>query len=87
MAIHNLGGVQWESPCLSKMSAMSNAATAPVRQNTIAAYLLQGFVDGKVSALFEALKCDAIAKATAARELIDAEAAKYRAAFDERYSK
>ena len=61
--------------------------TAPVRQNTIAAYLLQSFVDGKELALFEVLKSDAVAKASAAKELIDAEAAKYQAAFDERYGK
>jgi hypothetical protein len=61
--------------------------TAPVRQNTIAAYLLQNLVDAKGSAIFHALKSDAIEKAAAAKDLIEIETLKFQGAFEERYGK
>ena len=57
----------------------------PLRQNTIAAYLLRNFTYAKDASIFEALKDDAIARAIAARELIDRELSRFNAAFDERY--
>jgi hypothetical protein len=61
--------------------------TPPLRQNTIAAYLLRNFVYVDDVPIFEALKNDALAKATAAREVIDGERSKFQAAFDRRYGK
>jgi hypothetical protein len=58
-----------------------------LRPNTIAAFLLRNSVnEGNVS-IFEALKNDAVAKAAAAREVIDHELLKFQAAFDSRYGK
>jgi hypothetical protein len=59
--------------------------TAPIRQNTIASYLLQNFGDGSESSIFQALKRDGVEKGTAAKKLIESEAAKYQSAFDGRF--
>lgn len=56
-----------------------------LRQNTLAAYLLRNFVGGDRSTIVEALKCDAVAKCAAARELVEGEVAKYHQTFDDRY--
>jgi hypothetical protein len=61
--------------------------TPPLLQNTIAAYLLRNFLETGDDTIFEALKKDALAKATAARELIDGELSKFQDAFDSRYGK
>jgi hypothetical protein len=61
--------------------------TPPLLQNTIAAYLLRNFLETGDDTIFEALKKDALAKAAAAREVIDGELSKYQAAFDTRYGK
>lgn len=61
--------------------------TPPLRQNTIAAYLLRNFVDAGNSTIFEALKSDTLAKATAAREVIGERISKFQDAFDKRYGK
>jgi hypothetical protein len=70
--------------------AFTNAATAyipPLRQNTIAAYLLQNFLEVGDSTIFEALKGDALARAAAVQEVIGVETSKYQEAFDARYGK
>jgi hypothetical protein len=61
--------------------------TSPVRQNTIAAYLLRNFIEASDATIFEALKSDALAKAAAAREVIGIEVSKFQDAFDTRYGK
>jgi hypothetical protein len=68
--------------------AFSDSITqTQLRQNTIAAYLLRNFVDGDDATIFEALKNDAVAKAAAAREVIEGELSKFQTAFDSRYGK
>ncbi len=59
--------------------------TPPVRQNTVGAYLLRNFVEADPSGIFGALKSDAKAKASAARDLVQQKSASFRDAFDERY--
>ncbi len=58
-----------------------------LRQDTIAAYLLRNFGAEQGAPIFQALKEDALAKAAAAREIIDRGLAKFKAAFDSRYGK
>jgi hypothetical protein len=57
----------------------------PLRQNTIAAYLLRNFTYAIDGSIFEALKEDILARAMPARKLIDHKLSKFRAAFDERF--
>ena len=45
----------------------------PLRQNTIAAYLLRSFGDAKDSPIFDTVKEDALAKAVATRDVIERE--------------
>jgi hypothetical protein len=59
----------------------------PLRQNTIAASLLRNFTYVEDGSIFEALKNDARARATAARELIDREFSKFRTTFEQRFGK
>jgi hypothetical protein len=61
--------------------------TPPLLQNTIAAYLLRNFVQSGDNTILEALKNDALAKAAAAREVIDGEILKFQDAFDRRHGK
>jgi hypothetical protein len=61
--------------------------TPPLRQNTIAAYLLRNFVNAGNSTIFEALKSDTLAKAAAAREVIGERISKFQDAFEKRYGK
>jgi hypothetical protein len=58
----------------------------PLRQNTIAAYLLRSFTV-KDKSFFDALREDALARAAPARELVDRELSKFLTAFDERFGK
>jgi hypothetical protein len=68
-------------------SGPETSLTAPVRQNTIAAFLLQDFVSGNESTVFRALKDDTIAKAKAAEDLVVTEGTKFQSMFDGRYEK
>src|SRR5712691_2207046 len=56
----------------------------PLRQNTIAAYLLRNFTV-QDNSFFDALRDDALARTAPARELVDRELSKFHAAFDERF--
>jgi hypothetical protein len=69
--------------------AFSDSVTQcpPLPQNTIAAYLLRNSVDVGGVTIFDALKNDALAKAAAARAVIDGELSKFQDAFDTRYGK
>jgi hypothetical protein len=59
----------------------------PLQENTIGAYLLRNLVAPDGPTIFEALKDDAIAKATAARGLMERELSKFQDAFETRYGK
>ncbi len=57
----------------------------PIRQNTIAAYLLRNFVDSGEFGIYHMLKKDILDKAAATRALIEREVSKFRDAFADRY--
>jgi hypothetical protein len=59
----------------------------PLRQNTLAAYLMRNFVDAGKDNIFGALKRDALAKFLVAKEVIAGELSKFQSAFDCRYGK
>jgi hypothetical protein len=59
----------------------------PLMPNTIAAYLLRNSIETSGITIFDALKNDALAKGSAARELVNCELSKFQAAFDKRYGK
>jgi hypothetical protein len=61
--------------------------TPPLRQDTIAAYLLRNLVDADGPTIFEALKDDAIAKSIATKEVIDGALSEFQDAFEKRYGK
>jgi hypothetical protein len=56
-----------------------------LRHATIAAYLLRTMVAEEGQTIFDALKADAIIKHSAARKLLDSEAARFREAFNQRF--
>ena len=59
----------------------------PLRQNTIAAYLLRNLAVAEQSNIFDELKRDVSTKYAAARELIEREWDKFRSTFESRYRK
>ena len=61
--------------------------TPPLRQNTIAAYLLRNFMDTGSESIFEALKNDTLAKNTAAHELVAEKISTFQNTFNERFGK
>ncbi len=65
--------------------ADSFTSYSELRQNTIGAYLLRNFAYAVDESVFEALKNDALAKDTAARDVVEHELSKTRTAFEERY--
>src|SRR5256885_255826 len=83
------GGWRGESETFFR-PAFSDAVgqyTPPLLQNTIAAYLLRSVVQSGDDTILDALKNDALAKAAAAREVIDGELLKFQDAFDRRCGK
>jgi hypothetical protein len=66
--------------------AFSNRSLiTPIRQNTIAAYLIQNFIEAGDNTIFASLKNDIIAKSAAVTAVVDAELQSFHDAFDKLY--
>lgn len=80
-------GRRWDSDneTVFRPALPDSFAQTRLRQNTIGAYLLRNFPNA--DGIFEALKNDALHKATAAKEVIDGELSKSQDALDKRFGK